>query len=47
MMDLLWSVSYFVGLAGMLYLGCTVFRDITIMKRQLARIDTKCFDPES
>ncbi len=46
-MDLLWSVSYFTGMVAMMYVGYTVFRDMAIMKRQLARIDSKCFDPES
>ncbi len=46
-MRLLWTALYFVGVAGVTFVGYTILRDISVMKRQLARIDTKCFDPES
>ena len=46
-MDIAWHMVFGLGFAGLLYTGFAVIRDINIMKRQLARIDTKCFDPES
>jgi len=46
-MTMLWTILYFMGVAGVTYVGYTILRDISVMKRQLARIDTKCFDPEN
>jgi hypothetical protein len=43
----LWDVAWFASVAGVAFCGALLMRDVTIMKRQLARIDTKCFDPES
>ena len=46
-MDILWDVAWRTAVAGMVYCGVSMMRDVNVMKRQLARIDTKCFDPES
>jgi|ETNvirnome_6_100_1030635.scaffolds.fasta_scaffold16646_2 hypothetical protein len=46
-MEVLGAVLYFTGVVGMMYVGYTVLRDVAIMKRQLARIDSKCSDRES
>ena len=46
-MDIAAQIVFGLGFGGLLYTGFAVIRDINIMKRQLARIDTKCFDPEN
>lgn len=43
----LWDVAWFTAVAGVVFSGASLMVDMAIVKRQLARIDTKCFDPES
>ncbi len=43
----LWDMAWFAAVGGMAITGASLMRDVTVMKRQLARIDTKCFDPET